>query len=234
LLTNVTSGFPEATKAVQTRVVLERMEAALGLLGLSFNDVVRTWFFLDEILRWYDVFNRVRTQFLTERLLLSRMPASTAVGPSLEGNSALLAGLLALRPESKSASVFPVPSPAQGSAFDYGSSFSRAMEVNWSGGKRLYVSGTASIDAVGRTLHPGDLPAQVDETLRIVGDLLDSRGFSFGEVTKGICYLAQDDDGSVARVAEYFPLELSTLQASICREDLKFEIELVAERKHVG
>ncbi len=232
LLTNVTSGVPEATEAEQTRIVLERMEDALDGLGMSFHDVVRTWYFLSEILRWYDVFNRVRTRFFTERQLLGRMPASTAVGPSLVGGPALLAGLLAVRPESESASVYPVPSPAQGSAFDYGSSFSRAMEVSGPRGKHLYVSGTASIDAVGRTLHPGDLSAQVDETLSVVKNLLDSRGYSFGDVTQAICYVAQDDDGSLAKIAGYLPQGVCTLEASICRDDLKFEIELVAERKH--
>lgn len=232
MLTNVMSGVPDATTAEQTQVVLERMEAALGGLGLSFVDVVRTWFFLEEILRWYDVFNRVRTRFFTERELLGRMPASTAVGPSLAGCPAILAGLLAVKPAAESGSVYPVPSPAQGSAFDYGSSFSRAMEVSWPRGKRLYVSGTASIDAIGRTVHPGDLSAQVGETLRVVTELLDSRGFSFGDVTQATCYIAADNDGSLARAVRCLPQRHCVLEASICREDLKFEIELVAERKH--
>jgi enamine deaminase RidA (YjgF/YER057c/UK114 family) len=229
LLTNVTSGAPHATRTEQTRLVLERMEAALGGLRLSFHDVVRTWFFLDDILRWYDIFNLVRTQFFAERQLLGRMPASTAVGPSLEGDPALLAGLVAVRPASGSASVYPVPSPAQGSAFDYGSSFSRAMEVSWSRGKRLYVSGTASIDAVGRTLHPGHLSAQIDRTFRVVRELLASRGFCFDDVTQAVCYLAQSDDGSLIQKVECLP-QASTVRAAICREDLEFELELVAER----
>ncbi len=230
LLTDVTSGTQAATRAEQTRFVLERMEAALSRLGLSFHNVVRTWFFLEAILDWYDVFNRVRTQFFTERQLLGRMPASTAVGPAIEGGPALLAGLLAVWPESELATVHPVPSPKQGSAFDYGSSFSRAMEVSWPGGKRLYVSGTASIDAVGRTLHTGDLPAQIDETIRVVTDLLDSRGFRFGDITQATCYVVQDDDDTLARIAGYLPHGFPILKASICREDLTFEIELVAER----
>ncbi len=230
LLTDVTSGRADATRAVQTRLVLERMEATLRCLGLSFHNVVRTWFFLDDILDWYEAFNRVRTQFFAERQLLGRMPASTAVGPAVEGGPGLLAGLLAVGPESELATVYPVPSPKQGSAFDYGSSFSRAMEVSWPRGKRLYVSGTASIDAVGRTLHPGNLPAQIDETFRVVGDLLASRGLCFGDVTQATCYVAQNDDGSLAKAVGCVPQGLATLEASICREDLKFEIELVAER----
>jgi enamine deaminase RidA (YjgF/YER057c/UK114 family) len=216
-------------RAEQTRLVLERMEAALGGLGLSFRDVARTWFFLDDILRWYDIFNLVRTQFFAERQMLGRMPASTAVGPSLEGGPALLAGLLAVRPASEAVSVYSVPSPAQGSAFDYGSSFSRAMEVSWPGGKRLYVSGTASIDAVGRTLHPGHFSAQVDRTFRVVRELLESRGFGFDDVTQAVCYLAQGDDGSLAQRVECLS-QRSLIRATICREDLEFELELVAER----
>jgi len=220
LLTNVTSGAPAEANATQTQLVLERMESLLDARGLSFRDVVRTWFFLDEILSWYDVFNRVRTGFFEQRQLLGRMPASTAVGPLIEGGPTLLAGLLAVAPKAEFASVYPVPSPAQGSAFDYGSSFSRAMEISWPRGKRLYVSGTASIDAVGRTLYPGDLSRQVGETMRVVNELLGSRGLSFGDVTQGTCYISEDDDGSLSRALAYLPEGASFLEATICRADL--------------
>jgi enamine deaminase RidA (YjgF/YER057c/UK114 family) len=103
------------------------------------------------------------------------------------------------------------------------------MEVSYPRGKRLYVSGTASIDGVGRTLHPGHLSAQVDRTFRVVRQLLDSRGFCFDDVTQAICYLAQDDDGSLAKRVGCLP-QAATVRATICREDLEFELELVAER----
>lgn len=233
LLTNVVSGAPRETEAEQTRLVLERMNALLGGLGLNFRHVVRTWFFLDDILRWYDTFNRARTEFFQRQELLGSMPASTAVGPRLEGEPLILSGLLALEPRSTLTTVQSVPSPAQGNAFDYGSAFSRAVEVTWPRGKQLYVSGTASINGAGRTLHAGHLSAQMAETLRIISQLLDSRGMSFDDVTQAVCYVARGRDANSARLlaAEHFPRRISTLTATICRPDLDVEIELVASRE---
>jgi enamine deaminase RidA (YjgF/YER057c/UK114 family) len=107
------------------------------------------------------------------------------------------------------------------------------MEVSWCRGKRLYVSGTASIDGAGRTLHAADLPAQVGETFRVVENLLDSRGFSFADVSQAVCYVARDADLGLARVlaAQYLGHQTSMVRATICRPDLEFEVELVANRQ---
>ena len=42
-------------------------------------------------------------------------------------------------------------------AYDYGSSFSRGMHIDLEGLTVVLISGTASIDEEGRTVHVGDL-----------------------------------------------------------------------------
>ena len=37
------------------------------MAGMSFGNVMRTWFYLDRILEWYHEFNHVRTAFFRER-----------------------------------------------------------------------------------------------------------------------------------------------------------------------
>ena len=59
-------------------------------------------------------------------------------------------------------------------AYDYGSAFSRGMRIDLRGLTILLISGTASIDDQGRTVHVGDLRAQVRRTYDNITKLLAS------------------------------------------------------------
>ncbi len=106
--------------------------------------------------------------------------------------------------------------------------FSRGMLV----GGVLLVSGTASI--VGsRTMHPGDVLRQLDETLenlRLVISQARSGGFS-GASAAGLClnvYLRRAEDRTVVcgRIeTEYAGAHVVYFQADVCRSDLLVEIE---------
>ncbi len=231
LLTDVVPAMSNGLRAVQTRMVLEQLEALLARAGFTFDQVLRTWFFLDDILSWYGEFNRVRTRFYSERGLLGRAPASTAVGVANEQRGALKAHLLAFRPKVDQAKVLVGDSPLQGAAFDYGSAFSRAMCLRWPEGKRLYVSGTASIDANGNTLFPGQTLRQLQETFRVVAALLEHHGLGFRDVKLATAYFPNPGDEKLVRAVwgQHLDLEFEMLHADICRRDLRFELELMAE-----
>lgn len=94
-----------ADRSRQTRAVLERFERVLALVGMTFGDVVRTWFYNDHILDWYDEFNAVRTQFFKERGVLNGLvPASTGIGGGNLDGAALVGEALAVRPLDRGAS----------------------------------------------------------------------------------------------------------------------------------
>ncbi len=232
LVTHVVSGAPRAATAQQAELVLERIQFTLSQAGFTFRDVVRTWFFLHDILRWYETFNGVRTRFLRQHGLLGRMPASTAVGMPLGEHGAIVAGALAFSPGSDDTRVCAVASPKQGSALDYGSSFSRAIEIAWQGGKRLLVSGTASIDSGGRSLHGAATGEQIKETLRVIEALLRSRELDMSDVSHAICYVADREEIAMARsvAGEFLPRNTPWIHATICRPELEFEVELIASR----
>ena len=224
-----------ASRPDQARATFERIEAALALVGMDFSHVTRTWLFLDDILSWYPDFNRARTQFFTERGVFDRMvPASTGIGGSNRFGAAMIAGAYAVRAKGPGVAMQPVPSPLQCPALDYGSSFSRAVEVQMPDLRRLMVSGTASIDPDGNTAHVGDVAAQTDLTCDVIEAILVSRGMGWEDVTRATAYVRHAEDADVFErhraSAGIPPLPVVVAHNVICRQDLLFELEVDAAR----
>lgn len=224
-----------ASRAEQTRHTFELMEAGLDLAGMDFSQVVRTWFYLDDILEWYGEFNAVRNQFFRERGVFDRLvPASTGVGGGNAAGTGVVANLLAIQPKQPGVSLAAVPSPLQCPALEYGSSFSRAVELSLPGQSRLYISGTASIAPDGSTVHVGDIARQIQYTMEVVGAILESRCMEWQHVTRAIGYLKHTEDAPafVRYCREHHLPRMPVIVAKndICRDDLLFEIEADAAR----
>jgi 2-iminobutanoate/2-iminopropanoate deaminase len=123
-------------------------------------------------------------------------------------------------------------------AYAYGSAFSRGMRIDLKGLTILLISGTASIDEHGSTVHIGDLRGQVRRTFENITGLLASEGATWHDIVRTTCYLRDIERDYKAfneeRAAFYKkqaldPLPASTgIQAILCRPDLLVEIEAIA------
>ena len=125
-------------------------------------------------------------------------------------------------------------------AYDYPrpSSFSRGMRIDLNGLAILLISGTASIDENGQTVHIGDVRAQTRRTFQNIAALLESEGATWKDVVRTTCYLRDIERDYAAfneeRTAFYTrqeldPLPASTgIQAILCRPELLVEIEAIA------
>ena len=123
-------------------------------------------------------------------------------------------------------------------AYAYGSAFSRGMRIDLSGLTVLLISGTASIDDEGRTVHTGDLRAQTRRTFENITALLASEGATWKDIVRTTCYLRDIERDYEAfnqeRTAFYQEQKLDPLPAStgiqviLCRPDLLVEIEAIA------
>ena len=125
-------------------------------------------------------------------------------------------------------------------AFAYAkpSSFSRGMRIDLNGLVILLISGTASIDEHGKTVHVGDFRAQMRRTLANITGLLESEGATWHDVVRTTCYLRDIERDYAAFNEErtrFFreqgldPLPASTgIQAILCRPDLLIEMEAIA------
>jgi len=125
-------------------------------------------------------------------------------------------------------------------AYDYTkpSSFSRALRLDIKGVTILLISGTASVDEHGRTIHVGDFGAQQRRTYENITRLLEAEGATWKDIVRTTCYLRdiERDYEEFNRIrTEFFrqqglnPLPASTgIQAILCRPDLLIEIEAIA------
>ena len=118
------------------------------------------------------------------------------------------------------------------------SSFSRGMRIDLNGLTILLISGTASIDERGVSVHIGDFRAQMGRTLANITGLLESEGCTWHDIVRTTCYLRDIDRDYEAFNEErtaFFkaqgldPLPASTgIEAKLCRPELLVEIEAIA------
>lgn len=125
-------------------------------------------------------------------------------------------------------------------AFEYAkpSSFSRGVRLELGNFVILLISGTASIDEHGNSVHVGDLRAQCRRTFTNIAGLLESEGASWKDVVRTTCYLRdieRDYEAFNEERTQFYveqgldPLPASTgIQAILCRPELLVEIEAVA------
>jgi 2-iminobutanoate/2-iminopropanoate deaminase len=118
------------------------------------------------------------------------------------------------------------------------SSFSRGMRIDLNGLTILLISGTASIDEAGKSVHIGDFRAQCRRTFANITGLLASEGATWKDIVRTSCYLRDIDRDYEAfneeRTRFYQeqgldPLPASTgIEAKLCRPELLIEIEAIA------
>ena len=125
-------------------------------------------------------------------------------------------------------------------AYDYPkpSSFSRGMRIDLNGLAILLISGTASIDENGQSVHQGDFRAQLRRTFENITMLLESEGATWKDIVRTTCYLRdieRDYEAFNEGRTEFYkeqgldPLPASTgVQAILCRPELLIEIEAIA------
>ena len=215
----------------QTHAMFEVAESLLQDAEMAFRDVMRTWIYLPEMERDYAGFNRARREFFETRDI-DPIPASTGIGAGLyPSGHDLCLGLYAV--QSAHAPLRTVmTTPTLNEAPQYGSDFSRGMRVEESNRVSLHVSGTASIDETGSTVHVGDFDAQVDRMLVNIAALLERQGAGFGDIVSAITYLKRPEDAQRLRQklfdAGYLGFPNVTVVAPVCRPELLCETEALA------
>ncbi len=218
----------------ETFALLNRL---LGELNWSINDVQRTWFYLDDILDWYEQFNQVRNAAFKEMGLGGDnggvIPASTGIfGRNGHGRRCTL-DLLATRPlDGNPFAVQRLSNPKQNEATEYGSAFSRGLVVAMKSCRYVYVSGTAAINDRGESLFEGDFERQTRQTVNTVKALLASAGAELSDICQATAFVKRREDvGTYQGLQESLGIaEMPALCmiGDVCRDELLYELDAVA------
>lgn len=118
------------------------------------------------------------------------------------------------------------------------SAFSRGMRIDLNGLVILLISGTASIDENGVSIHIGDFRAQLRRTFSNITGLLQAEGATWKDVVRTTCYLRDIDRDYDAfneersaffaqQGIDVFPASTG-IEAHLCRPELLIEIEAIA------
>lgn len=224
----------------QAEEMFRKAETLLKSEGASFRDVVRTWIYVDEILKWYNEFNSARNTCYTDFELLKNgdithaedifLPASTGIeGKNPEGTSTIMDLLAVAHRSNTGIELKPLYGIRQRSPYRYGSAFSRAMRLLEPEEKWVFVSGTASINEKGENIHIGNLNSQVKHTVEVVDSLIRPEGASFSDLCEATVFLKRKSDFSLYQeTAESLGLSnipAVYLVADVCWDELLFELD---------
>jgi enamine deaminase RidA (YjgF/YER057c/UK114 family) len=199
--------------------------------GIPFRNVLRTWCYLDDIDRDYAEFNLSRNAFF-EREAIQRLPASTGIRSGLHPPGTLCSTDMYALVNPEGTHIEIMHTPTLNEAAEYGSSFSRGMKLCLPEKTVLFVSGTASVDEEGATVHVNDCRKQIERMLLNIRELLAPHDADFADVKHGITYLksAKDLTLFLEIVAEWGLASMpnSIVEAGVCRPELLCEMEVIA------
>jgi enamine deaminase RidA (YjgF/YER057c/UK114 family) len=160
------------------------------------------------------------------------LPASTGIeGNNPSGRPATMDVFAIHRSDQSATIVRAISGTKQRSPFRYGSAFSRAMIVEDSSSKLILVSGTASIDGQGKSVHVGDSAAQIHQSLNVVAALAEAEGATLQDLCEVTVFIKRKEDFPVfQKVIEQVGIPnipSVNVVADVCREELLFELDAV-------
>lgn len=243
------AGGGNPSRREQAREMFDRASRLLKEEGASFRHVVRTWIYLSKILEWYGDFNRVRNDRFLEFGLFQDpeseqkhaeqvyMPASTGIeGDNPAGSAGTMDVFAVIPPDPPTVEIEPVTGIKQKSAFRYGSAFSRAMRITETDCTHILVSGTASIDEKGDTVHLNDTRAQMRKTVEIVDALIRTQGAALSNICDATVFLKRAEDietwREISKAKGLDKMPQVCMVADVCRDDLLFELDANVALQH--
>lgn len=229
----------DVSEAEQARRMFYCAGCFLRQAGTTMKSVARTWLWLNDVCAWYDDLNEQRENFFEAEGLIDhenrirQLPASTGIGIDNADESVCTMDMIAI-PGREDEIRFIEAGGNQRSAYEYGSTFSRASIAPMPAAETLFISGTAAIDASGETEHIGQTEGQIDNTLAHVRSLLNQHDCDDRHVLTALVYCK---DAEVERVFRQRCPDLAwphlTMIGEVCRPDLLFEVEVTASRNFV-
>lgn len=219
----------------QTRAAFERYDDVLRGHGMTLaRHVLRTWLFVRDIDAHYAELVRARREHFERHGLTPQTHyiASTGIGGGGPDPAALVTldalAIAGIRP----AQVHYLAAPTHlCPTYTYGVTFERGTAVRYADRTHVLISGTASIDARGEVLHPGDVTRQVDRAVENIAALLATAGATLGDLGVLLAYVREPEHRGVVRRRlreRCGPAPIEVVVGRVCRPTWLVEIEGVA------
>jgi enamine deaminase RidA (YjgF/YER057c/UK114 family) len=230
------SGSGILDSCAQTTDVFGGYEKFLAGRGMNlFDNAVRTWVFVRDIDNHYRGMVEARKAFFHERGLNQDTKYIASTG--IEGSTAEAGALVSL--DTLSMGGLANGQFVRMEALDhlsptmrYGVTFERGMRIRYGDRSHLFISGTASVDRDGRTMHPFEVQSQASRTFENVRALLDPHGAGYSDLAYYIVYLRDLKD--IDRVRPIIDREVPStvphliVVGAVCRPAWLVEFEGVA------
>ena len=226
---------PGTDSCTQMDGIFRSYDMALAQKRLSLaRDAVRTWIFVRDVDTNYggvvkgrrDYFDRVgltaATHYIASTGIEGRHPDpqrlvemdAYSVGGLDDGQMAYLQARSHLSP-----------------TYDYGVTFERGTTLSYGDRRQIFISGTASINAAGEVLFPGDVAAQTGRMLENIAALLNEAGAGLSDIAMAIVYLRDPADFTRVRpiISGICPkLNVLYVHGPVCRPAWLVEMECIA------
>ncbi len=225
------------TVAQQTTVLLERFADALARLDATLRDhAVRTWFFVPNVDLDYGELVKARREVFARHGLTAETHYISSTG--IEGRAAdpralAILDVYAIAGLAPSQVSFLHAPDHLGPTHLYGVTFERGTRVDFRDRRHLFLSGTASIDPAGHTLHLRDPRAQARRASENLDALLADGGCGPSDVMQLIVYLRDphDEPAVVPLLRDRYPgVPAVVVRAPVCRPNWLVELECMAIR----
>lgn len=223
---------PAAGSESQTVEILETYEKELCGIGMNLPDnCIRTWFYVHDIDNNYagmvkgrrENFEKIGLTPQTHYISSTGICGSPANGALVQMDAYAVKGDFSQRYLYAPTHLNPT--------YEYGVTFERGTRLDCGDNRRVFISGTASINNRGEVVHVGDVVAQTERMIKNVGVLLAEGGASFADVREVSVYLRNAED--YPKVAGLFEelcpdIPYVIVLAPVCRPDWLIEMECIA------
>ena len=216
----------------QTKLLFDELDRRVSAAGGKVAaNTLRTWLYCRDIDNNYAGLVKARNEYFDRIGLVEVYLASTGIG----GGAALPGQLVQL-----DALEYPGVSPEQivhlkaedhlSPTALYGVRFERGSRIDLADRAELFISGTASIDHLGKILYEQDIRRQCRRVIENIAALLKEGGAALPDVLSATVYMRDPADCAIVR-EEFrgaFAAEPVFLVAPVCRPGWLVECECIA------
>jgi len=207
------------------------------------KDILRTWIYVSDINKNYADFNKARIEFFEKNEIrysadFNELPASTCIGGA-SPESKISINLVCVDKKKSFPKIKRIynefQNEADGNAYLFKPTFSRALLVEDEDLMELQISGTASINETGETVYKNDPYNQIKKTMLNVAALLKQADQNFEDICESTCFFKKpeyfNDYLDVMKELQINNFSASCVVGDVCRDDLLFEFDGVAISK---